>query len=122
MPEKPLNTWKQIAAHLGVSISTAQRLQKEGLPVLRPGKAKRGPKSSVYTFPSELDAWIRGRQKKAKQEDSAGSELSPLSPVLLSRLQKRIGPHPLYVLTWSPLQLLLRDRCGFRGRLRASKI
>ncbi len=49
-----LQGWKEIAAHLGITLRTAQAWEKDrGLPVRRgPGK-----RSVVYCLPSELDDW-----------------------------------------------------------------
>ena len=60
LSEKKLVSWKEIAAHLGREVRTVQRWEKtEGLPVHRHEHQK---KSTVYAYPSELDAWIRKRQ------------------------------------------------------------
>ncbi len=58
--ERPLEGWKEIAAHLGRSVRTARRWdQKEGLPVHRQVHDTR---TSVYAFPSGLEAWRSGRE------------------------------------------------------------
>jgi hypothetical protein len=51
-----LNSWKEIAAHLGRDVRTVRRWEKERkLPVHRPpGDAR----SAVYAFRSEIDAWL----------------------------------------------------------------
>ncbi|MBZ5621205.1 MAG: hypothetical protein LAQ69_21125 [Acidobacteriia bacterium] len=50
-----LNSWKEIAAHLGVSVRTAERWEKtEQLPARR---HKHAALSSVFAYRSELDAW-----------------------------------------------------------------
>jgi hypothetical protein len=49
-----LHGWKEIAAHLGVSVRTAQNFEKEqALPVHRGF----GVKAPVFAFSAELDAW-----------------------------------------------------------------
>jgi hypothetical protein len=54
-----LTGWKQISTHLGYGIRTAQRWQRQGLPVKRVTGSKRSP---VVADSEELDAWIlRGR-------------------------------------------------------------
>lgn len=52
-----LSSWKEIAAYLGRSVRTVQRMEAElGLPVRRPrGHAR----SSVIAIPSELDEWLK---------------------------------------------------------------
>jgi Tol biopolymer transport system component len=60
MPESPLESWKEIAKYLQRDITTAQRWEKEeALPVHRHSHKSR---SSVYAYPSEIDAW-RGSRK-----------------------------------------------------------
>lgn len=57
--ETPLESWKQIAAHLKRDVSTLKRWERsEGLPVHRHRHQSR---ASVYAYPSELDAWRAGR-------------------------------------------------------------
>jgi TolB-like protein/Flp pilus assembly protein TadD len=58
--EGRLDSWKEIATHLGRSVRTVQRWeQQEGLPVHRLQHEKLG---SVYAFASELDAWWEERR------------------------------------------------------------
>src|ERR1700694_1834323 len=60
LPEKKLDSWKEIAAHLGREVRTVQRWEKtEGLPVKRHEHQK---KSTGYAYPSELEDWVRKRQ------------------------------------------------------------
>ncbi len=68
-PDRELSSWKEIAAHLGVSIRTAQGWEQErGLPVRRiPGGHGR-----VCVTASELDEWKRsGEQRKAPLPEAA---------------------------------------------------
>ena len=52
-----LNSWKEIAAYLGRSVRTVQRMEVElGLPIRRP---KGHARSSVMAIPSELDQWLK---------------------------------------------------------------
>ena len=52
-----LSSWKEIAAYLGRSVRTVQRMEVElGLPVRRP---KGHARSSVMAIPEELDAWLK---------------------------------------------------------------
>lgn len=58
--EQRLDSWKEIAAHLGREVRTVQGWEKtEGLPVHRHQHARQG---SVYAFKAELDAWRHGRK------------------------------------------------------------
>ncbi len=60
--EKPLQSWKEIAAYLERDERTAQRWEKQaGLPVRRHHD---GPRSTVYAYPSELDKWRSVRKPK----------------------------------------------------------
>src|SRR5207237_7893596 len=65
-----LDSWKEIAAHLGRSVQTAQRWEKrEGLPIRRHAHERQ---DSVYAFRSELDGWRQARD--ARVAAVAGSE------------------------------------------------
>lgn len=56
---KRLESWKEIAAHLNKGVRTVIRWEKtEGLPVHRHQHEK---KSSVFAYPSEIDAWLKSR-------------------------------------------------------------
>ncbi len=58
--EGALESWKEIAGYLGRQVKTAQRWEKEeGLPIHRHSHKSR---SSVYAFPSEIDAWRASRK------------------------------------------------------------
>src|SRR3990170_7792500 len=58
--EKQLESWKEIAAYLKRDVRTVIRWEKsEGLPVHRQMHQARG---SVFAYPSELEAWKRGRE------------------------------------------------------------
>lgn len=51
-----LTSWKEIAAHLGKSIRTVQRWERElDLPVRRPDRRRSG---IVLADPAELDSWL----------------------------------------------------------------
>ncbi|HET9315376.1 MAG TPA: tetratricopeptide repeat protein [Vicinamibacteria bacterium] len=66
MPEPRLDSWKEIAAHLGRSVRTVQRWERhEGLPVRRLQHDKQG---SVYAIPAELDAWWEERRTRLADE------------------------------------------------------
>ena len=61
--ESSLESWKEIAAYLQRDVTTAQRWEKEeGLPVRRHSHKRR---SSVYAYPSEIDAWRVGRTSRS---------------------------------------------------------
>ena len=63
MSTRPLESWKEIAAHFGRRVRTVQRWEKEeGLPVHRHAHKSRG---SVFALPEELDAWWATRIEPA---------------------------------------------------------
>src|SRR5215467_3837162 len=83
-----LDSWKQIAAHLGRNERTAIRWEKKGLPVHRvPG----GQRQAIFAYTDEIDAWLISQDGKAAVSDSsvevlAGphqerSEVLPILPV-----------------------------------------
>jgi CheY-like chemotaxis protein len=52
-----LTSWKEIAAHLGRGVRTAQRWEQEfGLPIRRPNGKQH---STVMALADEIDAWVR---------------------------------------------------------------
>lgn len=66
-----LDSWKAIALHLGRTVRTVQRWEREqGLPVHRLSHNKQ---SSIYAFTDELDAWMAGRTPDAEQPLNEGS-------------------------------------------------
>jgi Tol biopolymer transport system component len=66
-PEDRLDSWKEIAAYLNRDVTTVQRWEKrEGMPVHRHIHDRMG---SVYAFRADLDAWARGRNLRAGQEE-----------------------------------------------------
>jgi Tol biopolymer transport system component len=66
--ETPLETWKEIGAYLERDARTAKRWEtSEGLPVHRHLHKSR---SSVYAYPSELDAWRAGREPAGESTHS----------------------------------------------------
>ncbi len=61
-----LNTWKDIAAHLGRGVRTVQRWERElRMPVHRPYGRSR---TSVMALPSELDAWAAQHGMQERRE------------------------------------------------------
>jgi Tol biopolymer transport system component len=75
-PEAPLESWKAIAAYLQRDIRTAKRWEaRERLPVHRLLHQSR---SSVYAYPSELNAWRATREPL----DTAAATLGPRGRIL----------------------------------------
>lgn len=74
--EKPLQSWKEIGAYLQRNEVTVRRWEKEeGLPVHRHSHNLR---SSVYAYPSEIDAWKLTR-RAAPSRDVGPSGWRPLA-------------------------------------------
>jgi len=67
-PAADLKTWQEVAAYLGISVREAQYREKnDGMPVHRLS----GPKSRVWAYPQELDAWKRRAASANSAEPSA---------------------------------------------------
>jgi PAS domain S-box-containing protein len=65
-PTRTLIGWKEIAAYLNCSLSSARRREHEGLPIFRVG-------GSVRAFADEIDVWIRkGRSPNKANRPAAG--------------------------------------------------
>ena len=74
--EAPLDSWKEIAAHVKRDVSTVQRWEKrEGMPVHRHVHDRRG---SVYAFSSELDAWLQSRKLRLEEEEEGDKAETPV--------------------------------------------
>src|SRR5215467_1681353 len=57
-----LSGWKEIADHLHLTVRTAQRWERLGLPVHRVSDSSCSP---VVTTTDELELWMRSREVKA---------------------------------------------------------
>ena len=78
--EDRLDSWKEIAAYFNRDVTTVQRWEKrEAMPVHRHLHDRMG---SVYASRAELDAWARGRNLRAAQENGNGA-ISPIPPAPL---------------------------------------
>ena len=73
-----LESWKAIGAHLGRTVRTVQRWERdEGLPVHRLEHHKL---ASIYAYVDELDAWWISRSDASRLEDAAGPGAPPAVP------------------------------------------
>jgi Tol biopolymer transport system component len=80
--ERRLDSWKEIAAYLGRSVTTVQRWEsEEGLPVHRHQHARRG---TVFALRAELDEWLR-------QREARGGPLAADPPPALFGNRLRLG-------------------------------
>lgn len=70
-----LDSWKEIAAHLGRNERTAIRWEKKGLPVHRvPG----GQRQAVFAYTDEIDAWLVSQDEgTAVSDPSIETVVSP---------------------------------------------
>ena len=57
-PGLRLNSWKEIAAHLGVTVRTAQKWERSRGLFVRRFPGSRGP---VFAWAGELDEWFESR-------------------------------------------------------------
>ncbi len=79
-PEGRLDSWKEIAAHLGRGIRTVQRWERdEGLPVHRLVHDKRG---SIYARKEELAAWWESRRRTLDSPAASEAVDSAVTPRL----------------------------------------
>jgi predicted DNA-binding transcriptional regulator AlpA len=64
-PRRILNTWKEIAAHVGRAVRTVQRYERDNaLPVHRMTGADHG---SVMAFTDEIDTWLNSTPMKERR-------------------------------------------------------
>ena len=82
-----LDSWKEIARHLGRDVRTVMRWERErGLPVYRLSGAKR---SVVYAFREELDQWLA---RGSSQEAEAAGEKPALALSIADSPQPVVAP------------------------------
>jgi hypothetical protein len=99
---RPLTSWKEIAAHLGKGVRTVQRWERErGLPVRRPSLVD---KHIVVALPEDLDEWLRTRAGPLQEPAPP-----PARPVTTRRISPRDYDSDLERLKY--LRQLTRARC-----------
>jgi hypothetical protein len=81
-----LQGWKEISNHLHLTVRTAQRWEKLGLPVHRTHKKLRSP---VVSSMEELDLWIRCREIEPRNQ-SAVQEILMAQLAEMRSEQRRI--------------------------------
>jgi predicted component of type VI protein secretion system len=87
MTRQRLDTWKQIADHLGCSERSAKRYQAKGLPVYRLASLDH---QRVFAYADELDRWVHQGKPEVRvhpsvEKDAPGlavSEVAEENPVL----------------------------------------
>lgn len=66
MTQERMEGWKEMAAHLGRSVRTIQRWERQaGLPVRR---LVVGGKPQVFAYKQELDGWRLSKEEKPETE------------------------------------------------------
>ena len=86
-----LDSWKEIASHLGRTVRTVQRWERdEGLPVRRHVHLKL---SSVYAYSDEIDAWRTDNARSVGEPGHPEAEGAPV-PVGVQPAPASEGPSP----------------------------
>jgi len=116
-----LSGWKEIAAHLGRGVRTAQRWEKDfGLPVRRIGF---GRIESVFAFSAELDAWLASSAADSAraESDRVGSDPAESSS---GAARQNAGPQPapLDVQPAGPVRLRQRRALALAAALAAASV
>ncbi len=90
--ERPLKSWKEIAAFFGRDERTVKRWESgRGLPVHRvPGQTR----ASVYAYPSELEAWLTGNRDETLDEAPVEDAESADEIAAVSEARPTGGNHP----------------------------
>ena len=84
---KPLSSWKEIAAYLGCDQRTCIRWEtKHGLPVHRPGSDQ--ARSHVFAYKDELDRWLKKKSgaPETQDEESPKPRISRLTKFVFGSL------------------------------------
>jgi hypothetical protein len=74
---KALQSWKEIATFLGVTVRSVQRWESDGLPVYRQGD---GRKARVFAYPDELKQWLEAGGLREREPASEAVAALPESP------------------------------------------
>src|SRR5581483_4323118 len=122
-----LNSWKEIANHLGRGVRTVQRWEHDlGLPVRRPWGRSR---STVVAMSDELDAWMRTaprsevarKEKRAALFDNRKSRIIELQQSIGHAHELRLRAEQLRLEHNSTLQVLLGNVAELQAQARQSK-
>jgi hypothetical protein len=82
-----LNSWKEIASYLGISVRTAQRFEHFGLPIRRPAGH---PRSAVIAMSDEVDAWCQRAQNGTHRQPTV-SERGQMIRTQSAELRKQLA-------------------------------
>ena len=112
MPERILNSWKEIAQYLGRGVRTVQRWEAElGLPVRRPRGHSR---SSVLALASELDSWL-ARTPVSNSDGPSPSLLQSTLPIVAVVDDDEIHRYTLAVTVARAGYSVVEADCGSSG-------
>jgi hypothetical protein len=105
-----LRSWKEIAAHLKVSVRTAQRWKWEfGLPVHR---MEGEHESGILAFPDEIEQWLKDRlgriEGQTARADPEGPEVELEDVIITDQLWNRPSRPPAYEQEIQALRILVR--------------
>ncbi|HSA95084.1 MAG TPA: tetratricopeptide repeat protein [Acidobacteriota bacterium] len=88
--EDRLESWKEISAYLERTTRTCQKWEAEyGLPIYR---LKDSPKSRVYAYKAELDAWLERVLRETEGREAAAR---PLGRTVLDAVEVAPDPPPI---------------------------
>jgi hypothetical protein len=83
---KALQSWKEIATFLGVTVRSVQRWESGGLPVYRQGD---GRKARVFAYPDELKQWLEAGGMREREPESEAVAAQPGSPPQGHRIPRK---------------------------------
>jgi hypothetical protein len=83
---KALQSWKEIATFLGVTVRSVQRWESGGLPVYRQGD---GRKARVFAYPDELKQWLEAGDLRGREPASEAVTAPLESPPLRYRIPRK---------------------------------
>ena len=81
-----LQSWKEIATFLGVTVRSVQRWESGGLPVYRQGD---GRKARVFAYPDELKQWLETGGLRKQEPVSEPVAAPPESPPPRYRIPRK---------------------------------
>jgi len=86
--DRPLSSWKEIAAYVGKGVRTVQRWEVEQrFPVRRPTPDRR----IVLAIPGEIDAWILRNQDPSSNGEAKLQEQLDEARAQIQRLRKEVS-------------------------------
>jgi hypothetical protein len=83
---KSLQSWKEIATFMGVTVRSVQRWESDGLPVYRQGD---GRKARVFAYPGELKEWLEARGLREPEPETEAACAPPERQPPRPRIQRK---------------------------------